>query len=445
MSPTVGILGFGRFGALWADILKDDFNIAVSDVSKEACQIASKSGHGVEPAQQLLQRDVLFYAVPISSFKQVLSSHLGILGDAVTGKLFIDVLSVKVHPKHVFNELLPSAAHAMLTHPLFGPDSVTAGNLLGHRLVIDKFRASDEEFSIWRKYFEAKGLEVLLMSAEEHDKRAAESQGLTHAIGRTLGEFGISVTPIDTLGARKLMEVKDQVCNDTWELFKDLQTYNPFTAEMRERLGIAQRRIFSRLLPERVFTEKLVIGLQGGPGSFNEEAARIHLEKQGNPAHELKYHYTTSNVLQALDRGEIDIGQFAVCNSSGGIVHESMKAMGQHTFTIAEDFSIPISHALMIRKDARLEDIDTVMAHPQALRQCQARLKSDYKKVKLVSGEGSLIDASEVAQRLGKGELGKNIATLGCRVLADIYGLSIVREGLQDSSDNRTTFVWVRR
>ncbi|MFY0100153.1 hypothetical protein ABTQ08_22055, partial [Acinetobacter baumannii] len=80
-----------------------------------------------------------------------------------------------------------------------------------------------------KSFFEKKTLHVVELTAEEHDRMAANSQGLTHFVGRMLGELDFHSTPIDTLGARRLLEIKNQVCNDSWQLFEDLQTLNPFT------------------------------------------------------------------------------------------------------------------------------------------------------------------------------------------------------------------------
>jgi len=45
------------------------------------------------------------------------------------------------------------------------------------------------------------------MSADEHDRLAAESQGVTHFVGRTLERFGFAQTGIDTLGTKRLHDV----------------------------------------------------------------------------------------------------------------------------------------------------------------------------------------------------------------------------------------------
>ena len=75
------------------------------------------------------------------------------------------------------------------------------------------------------------------MSANEHDSLAANSQGVAHFIGRLLDSYGLEPSTIDTQAAKKLLEVKELTCNDTWQLFSNLQNYNPHAAKMRNKLG----------------------------------------------------------------------------------------------------------------------------------------------------------------------------------------------------------------
>ena len=223
----VGIIGLGRFGKLLANILKDDFELLSFD----------KEGSGNASEEEVLACDTIFYAVPIGRFREVLEEHAKVFSKDKSPRVLIDVLSVKVFPKQVFEELLPDTCEAMLTHPMFGPDSVSEEGVKGQRIVVDSFRAKKETSKFWCDFFEKKGLEVVKLSAEKHDKLAASSQGLAHFIGRVLDELSLEATEIDTLGAKKLLEIKEQTCNDSWELFTDLQTKNPYTTEMRVRLG----------------------------------------------------------------------------------------------------------------------------------------------------------------------------------------------------------------
>jgi len=87
--------------------------------------------------------------------------------------------------------------------------------LAGQTIVPDRYRMAAAAFKEWKQYFENEGLVVVAMSADEHDRLAAQSQGLTHFVGRTLERFGFTPTPIDTLGTTKLHEITAQVSNDT--------------------------------------------------------------------------------------------------------------------------------------------------------------------------------------------------------------------------------------
>jgi hypothetical protein len=328
---------------------------------------------------------------------------------------------------------------------MFGPDSVSALGLAGLPVVLDRFRASAETYDFWRRYFERKQLRVIELDADQHDRLAAYSQGVAHFIGRVLDELRIHATPIDTVGARKLLEIREQTCHDTWELFTDLQTKNPYTLDMRVALGRAVDTVYNRLLPNRVDTDRLVVGIQGGRGSFNEQAALYYLGREKIDRHDIRYLHTTAQVLHALHEGRIDRGQFAIHNSVGGIVHESVEAMQYYKFRIVEEFSIEIAHALMIHRDARLSEVDTIMTHPQVLRQCRQTLSQKYPRLRLTSGEGELIDHALVAERLARGELPRSVATMGSRLLAEIHGLQVVEDDLQDAAQNFTAFLWVQR
>jgi prephenate dehydrogenase len=441
----VSIIGFGRFGQLWASILKSDFEVRVHDISDSHRSEAEAIGVHFVELRAALEAEVVFYCVPISTFQKIFQQHAAIYSKMSGAKIIVDTLSVKTHPKDIFDKFLPAHYQALLTHPMFGPDSVKLNGLSGQPIVVDRYRSDEETFRYWEYYFASKKLRVVEMSADEHDRLAAESQGVTHFVGRVLGEFGFEPTAIDTLGAKKLYEIKSQVCNDTWQLFVDLQTYNPYTRAMRIRLSDAQSKVFNELLPNRLYKDRLVVGIQGGRGSFNEEAALYYLGRTPDQQYELKYLHTTENVLLELHEGFIDRGQFAMHNSLGGIVRESVDAMSRYRCHIVEEFAIKISHALMIAPNTEFDQVDTIMTHPQVLRQCRTNLDKKYQNLKLTSGEGDLVDHAKVAELLARGELPPNIATMGSKALATIYGLKIVEDGLQDSQENFTSFLWVER
>lgn len=236
----IGLLGYGRFGKVLHSILKDDFDVLIYDPKHN-----QKDNFTSE--ENIFKLDTIFYALPISAFENALKSHLKYLNEKTEPKLLIDVLSVKLYPKQIFEKHLPRHINALLTHPLFGPDSIKSNGLAHQPIMIDQFRATNEQYMFWKNYFQNKKLHVLEMTADAHDKSAAYSQGLAHFFGRVLDVFGIQETPLDTIGAKKLFDVKEQACNDSWQLFTDLQQKNPYTKEMRIKLGKAYREVYEKL------------------------------------------------------------------------------------------------------------------------------------------------------------------------------------------------------
>ncbi|MEK9169804.1 MAG: prephenate dehydrogenase/arogenate dehydrogenase family protein [Patescibacteria group bacterium] len=427
MNKTIAIVGLGRFGKILKELLENDFKLIII---------------GRNNPSDIVAADVIFYCVPISAFESVIKSHKKYFKD---DNLLIDVLSVKMHPKKIFEKHLQGLkTQALLTHPMFGPDSSMNG-FSGLPLIMDKFKADEENYNFWKDYFTNKGLKIIEMTAQKHDQLAANSQGLTHFIGRLLEKFDLKPTEIDSLGTKKLQEVMEQTCNDTWQLFSDLQNYNPYTKSMRLKLGRGFDLLYNQLLPKRIDKKKIIFGIQGGKGSFNEEAILDYVKKHEIKKFQIKYLFTSEKVLRNLHEGNIDYGLFAIQNAVGGVVEESTHAMAKYKFKIVEEFQILISHSLMKRKDVDLKNIKTIMAHSQNFRQCKDNLAKKYLNLKQVSGQGDLLDTAKSAEALAKNKIDKNTAILGPKILATIYNLEIIDENLQDNENNLTTFFLVSR
>jgi len=423
----VAIVGFGRFGKTLKRLLDQDFELTIVNRKN---------------AEEIVNSEVVFYCVPISTFESVIKSHKKYFRE---NQLLIDVLSVKMHPKKVFEKHLRGLkTQALLTHPMFGPDSSKNG-FDGLPIIVDKFKTSQENYLFWKNYFANKRLKVIEMTAKKHDQLAANSQGLTHFIGRLLEKFNLKPTEIDSLGTKKLLEVMGQTCNDTWQLFNDLQNFNPYTKAMRIKLGRTYDLLYNQLLPKRINRKKIIFGIQGGKGSFNEEAIIFYVKNNAIKKFQVKYLFTSEKVLKNLNEGNIDFGLFAIQNAVGGVVEESTYAMAKYKFKIVEEFQIMIRHCLMRRRDVDTKDIKTIMAHSQNLRQCKDNLAKRYPNLKQISGQRDLLDTARCAEALTKNKIDKNTAILGPKILVEIYDLEIIDENLQDSQDNLTSFFLVSR
>jgi len=424
--------------------MKDDFSVIIYNRSHLAPGEAPKHQQTivVNNIKDIYRADVIFYAVPIESFESVIKSHRRFFR---AHHLLIDVLSVKEYPERIFKKYPAGLkTQSLLTHPMFGPDSSKNG-FTGLNMMINQFRCSNNNFQFWLQYFRSKGINVVEMTAKEHDRLAARSQGVTHFIGRLLQGIKFQPTLIDTLGAKKLQEIVKQTCNDNWQLFNNLQTFNRYTKTMRLAIGRTYDRLYNQLLPKRVDQGRIVIGIQGGKGSFNEQAVFDYLQRHKIKQFKIKYLYTSNRVLQYLHAGKIDYGLFAIHNAVGGIVWESARSMARYKFKIIEESSILIKHMLMKRKDVGINQIKTIIAHPQVFLQCKKTLAVRYPNLKQISGKGDLIDTARSARAVVRGEINKNIFILGPGQLAKLYNLEIIDRDLQDSINNQTYFFLVSR
>lgn len=242
---TCAIIGFGRFGRLLARILREEFPVLVYDRHPDPIA-ARELGVEIVSLQAACAADALFFAVPISEFESAIREARAHLGP---GRLILDTCSVKVHPIEVMRRELPPWVEALGTHPLFGPDSARDG-LRGLRIVFCPVRVSPVTLHFWRAFWQRRGVQVIEMSPDEHDRRAAYSQGITHFVGRILGELPLESGEITTKGFEAIRGVIEQTTHDTWQLFHDLQHYNPYTPQMREDLIRAFVTVMLKLYPD---------------------------------------------------------------------------------------------------------------------------------------------------------------------------------------------------
>jgi arogenate dehydrogenase (NADP+) len=236
---NVGIIGYGRFGRLWADVLTPHHRVRITDKS------AQSTDRFVPLGELCATSQTIFLCVPINQFEDCITE---IAPHLKPGTTIIDVCSVKVHPSIVMKTRLGTHDDLTLiaTHPMFGPDSASA-SVQNLPMVTWHVAGDAGRYDEWVTFFQELGIRTVEMSPEEHDRLAAYSQGVTHYVGRVLDKLDLQATPIDTQGFKILRSLIEQTCNDSWELFRDLQTYNPYTGEMRLRLQAALNDVYGTL------------------------------------------------------------------------------------------------------------------------------------------------------------------------------------------------------
>lgn len=192
--------------------------------------------------------------------------------------------------------------------------------------------------------------------------------------------------------------------------------------------------------------DKVRYGIQWWPGSFNEQTLQTYIQQHNITDCQIVYLFTTEHVFQSLEAWDIDYGLFAIHNSAWSLVDESLEAMSRYTFIICEQIETLIQHTLMKRKDISLDQLTTIMAHPQVFLQCKENLTIHYPHLTMKIGEWDFIDTAKVAEALAHGEVPSSYAVCGPEWLAALYDFEIIARNLQDLKDkNITKFLLVMK
>ncbi len=429
----IGIVGYGRFGALLADLLSNEFQPMVTD-KRDLSMLAEASGYEWADLETVMRQETVFLAVPISQMKRLLQEISQL---SRPKQLLIDVASVKTRIRDWMIAALPQEVQILNTHPMFGPDSYKRDRDL--RMVFCPTRIDATIETNWRTTFESWGCRLIDLEVEEHDKLAARSQGITHFVGRVMKGMDIQPTAVDTHGFRQVHHVVEQTCQDTEELFHDLQYYNPYTPEMLTDFSRSVHAVKARVY--RPDSPPDVIGYQGIPGSFSEEAALNYVQKENLGDIDTKPCLTSRNVMESLYTYDIDRGIIAMENARGGVVHESIHALAKARCKVRSMFHIQVNQCLITKAGVDHGEITEVRSHPQALKQCSRYLRENFPDIPHLESE----DTAEAARKLHQGEFSDTTAVIAPAQAAELYELIVNQFGIQDLKDNKTLFLVVER
>ncbi|KAK7305934.1 hypothetical protein VNO77_43847 [Canavalia gladiata] len=248
-SLKIGIVGFGRFGQFLAKtMIKQGHTLTATsrtDYSEVCLQMGIQFFRDVS-AFLASDMDVILLSTSILSLSEVVRSMP--LTCLKRPTLFVDVLSVKEHPRDLLLRVLPEESDILCTHPMFGPMTAKDG-WRDMTFMYEKVRIRDEaSCTKFLQIFASEGCKMVEMSCEEHDKAAAKTQFITHTIGRTLGEMDVKPTPIDTKGFQALVQLKETMMRNSFDLYSGIFTHNRFATQELENLEHALYKVKEMLV-----------------------------------------------------------------------------------------------------------------------------------------------------------------------------------------------------
>ena len=235
---TIGIVGLGSFGRFLVRRLGARFDLQVWDRRDLSAKAASLGARWTD-LEGCAGCDIVIPAVPVQDLDGLiadLAPHL------TPGAVVVDVASVKVKPLRILERRLPPHVQYIGTHPMFGPQS-GRGGIRGLKVVLclPERPVDSERVEALRAFLESDlELQVIEMSAEEHDSEMAYIQGLTHWMAKALREIHVPDPALGTVAYRHMMKIEENLRDDSHDLFLTIARENPFAAaarrELRERL-----------------------------------------------------------------------------------------------------------------------------------------------------------------------------------------------------------------
>lgn len=177
------------------------------------------------------------------------------------------------------------------------------------------------------------------------------------------------------------------------------------------------------------------VGYLGPEGTFTEQAARILADNN-----ELVAYNSFLEELKAVEKGEVDEAVVPIENSIEGIVNSTIDSLAFDVeLYIQELLILPIEQCLIAKKGTNISDIKKVMSHPHAIPQCKNYINSYLPYAE------SETKASTAGAIRAVAEENDTAAGIGARCAAELYGLEVLAEGIQDTNDNFTEFIRVSK
>ncbi len=179
------------------------------------------------------------------------------------------------------------------------------------------------------------------------------------------------------------------------------------------------------------------IAFLGPAGTFTEDALREAVP-EGVGIEALRT-ATVHDAILAVERGDAERALVPFENSIEGSVRSTLDTLAFDTeaVTIVGEHDFRVHAHLIAREGVDLEQVAAILSHPQPLAQCAGFLREHLPGVE----RRSVSSTAEAVRMVG--ESVRPWAAIGARAAAELYGCTVLREGIEDEADNVTRFVWI--
>ncbi|CAM6047141.1 unnamed protein product [Sphagnum compactum] len=237
-------------------------------------------------------------------------------------------------------------------------------------------------------------------------------------------------------GGPKLTKVEQQKPSQSSSSLQTVNDSGPPQVSTKDLVSLQLPRplsIMDLALPPRHGSD-LRVAYQGVPGAYSEAAAaKAYPQCEAVPCEQF------DAAFQAVELWLVDRAVLPIENSLGGSIHRNYDLLLRHRLHIVGEVQLAIHHCLLALPGVRKEQLRRVVSHPQALAQCEHTLS----KLEGCARE-AVDDTAGAAQFISAHNLRDTGAVASARA-AEIYGLEILMDGIQDDCDNVTRFLMLAR
>lgn len=138
-------------------------------------------------------------------------------------------------------------------------------------------------------------------------------------------------------------------------------------------------------------------------------------------------------IFEEVERGRADLGVVPIENSTDGVVTYTLDRFLESDLRISAEMCLDVNHCLL-SKTGRPNLVRRILSHPQGLAQCRRWIATHFPKA-------SLHETASTAKAAETASGHEDVAAIASRMAADVYGLAVVAENIQDQSFNATRFV----
>lgn len=179
---------------------------------------------------------------------------------------------------------------------------------------------------------------------------------------------------------------------------------------------------------------EISVAFQGERGAYSEAAALAYFGAgiRTVPCESF------DRVFELVEASGCDYGLVPIENSLAGSIHRNYDLLMRHALHIIGEYTLRVRHCLIGLPGAKIDDIRHVTSHPQALTQCEGYLKRhELPSSAVYDTAGSVKLLKESGER--------SHAAIASRHAAELLGMDILAEGIEDDETNYTRFLAISR